>query len=83
MTTEELIKKTKKLFVPYYNDTEIAAIAVNDVQQLMLEFAKHNVEEALTAACAKGEARVHGTGSVWAEIEDDSILNSYPLENIE
>jgi hypothetical protein len=53
----------------------------------MIEFAKLHVEAALKEASEKGEAFVRTNGEwtsskVTAGLNKESILNSYPLENI-
>jgi hypothetical protein len=48
-----------------------------DIEHAMIEFAKLHVEAALEAASEKGRCS-NGTSVVIK----DSILNSYPLENI-
>ena len=46
----------------------------------MIEFAKLHVEAALQAASKNAEVNVTNYHNY--EVDDDSILNSYPLENI-
>ena len=46
--------------------------------QMMIEFAKMHVEEALKQA----SEQVYVSDTVFCEIDRDSILNAYPLENI-
>ena len=46
--------------------------------QMMIEFAKLHVEEALKQA----SEQVYVSDTVFCEIDKDSILNAYPLENI-
>ncbi len=53
----------------------------NTVKQLMIEFAKFHVEQALKAASKEAYTRdVPFSDDV--EVDPDSILESYPLENI-
>lgn len=46
--------------------------------ETMIEFAKMHVEEALKQA----SEQVYVSDTVFCEIDRDSILNAYPLENI-
>jgi hypothetical protein len=48
------------------------------IKQAMFEFAKMHVEEALKQA----SEQVYVSDTVFCEIDRDSILNAYPLENI-
>ena len=50
-----------------------------DDETLMIEFAKMHVEAALKAAIENVEVGMIGN---FALIDDKSIINSYPLENI-
>ena len=52
----------------------------NGTQKLMIEFAKLHVEAALKEASEK--ATTDGYGDGYAGIDEDSILNAYPLTNI-
>ena len=55
----------------------------DDAVVIMLDFAKLHVEAALKAASEKAEINdydEHCQYSPW--LDEDSILNSYPLENI-
>ena len=49
-----------------------------------IEFAKHKVSEALHTACGKAEIDYEPdfTGNEYARVNKESILASYPLENI-
>lgn len=56
-----------------------------NAEQAMVEFAKLHVKAALKAASEKGEVYVEvcmgqRTGATW--VDEESILNSYPLTNI-
>ncbi len=54
-----------------------------DVEQAMIEFAKLHVEAALKAAVDNVEINDFDVdGSYSPDIDEESILNSYPLENI-
>ncbi len=50
----------------------------------MIEFAKLHVQEALKAAAkravAKEDPSDYGTGEIW--VDEKSVLNAYPLNNI-
>lgn len=50
----------------------------------MIEFAKYHVQKALEEASeqAKVESEPDYRGGSWEYVDKDSILNSYPLENI-
>lgn len=52
----------------------------NNTTDMMIEFAKMHVKEALKEASEK--ATTDGYGDGYAGIDEDSILNAYPLENI-
>lgn len=62
---------------------------VKYLQEIMIEFAKLHVEAALKAASEKAtvtpidheEISEGSFRPIWG-VDDDSILNSYPLENI-
>lgn len=49
-----------------------------------IEFAKHKVSEALHTACGKAEIDYEPdfTENGYAKVNKESILDSYPLENI-
>jgi len=49
--------------------------------QMMIEFAKLHVEAALLAALNNAEY-ADGNHSASGDLDEDSILNSYPLTNI-
>ena len=58
-------------------------ISIEDAKEAMIEFAKLHVEEALKEASEKADYITDGQEhitDIW--IDKDSILNSYPLENI-
>ena len=57
-------------------DTHIGT--AKDIKKAMIEFAKLHVEEALKQA----SEQVYVSDTVFCEIDKDSILNAYPLENI-
>ena len=50
-----------------------------EIPELMIEFAKLHVTEALKQASENAESYIQGESMV---IDKDSILNAYPLENI-
>jgi len=52
----------------------------NDVENLMIEFAKLHVEAALKQASEKAEWNDYNLASI--EIDKDSILDAYSLDNI-
>ena len=59
----------------YTSDEEASTI------NLMLEFAKYHVEQALKAASENAEMKIVKYTDDY-EIDRDSVLNAYPLENI-
>ena len=53
-------------------------------EEIMIEFAKLHVEAALKAASENGKAYFSEVFEEYtSDVDSDSILNSYPLENIE
>jgi hypothetical protein len=54
-------------------------------KQAMIEFAQYHVQQALTIAAecaiAKEDHSSYGTGGIW--VDEKSILNSYPIKNIQ
>ena len=57
-------------------DTHIGT--AKNIKKAMIEFTKMHVEEALKQA----SEQVYVSDTVFCEIDRDSILNAYPLENI-
>ena len=59
-------------------------VDTDDIVNVMIEFAKLHVTEALKQASVKGETKKYnyGPGGSHIGIERNSILNAYPLENI-
>ena len=59
-------------------------VDTDDIVNVMIEFAKMHVKEALKQASVKGETKKYnyGPGGSHIGIERNSILNAYPLENI-
>lgn len=56
-----------------------------DMEESMIEFAKMHVEAALKQAVIEASVedyRVLGEDSLFYRVEENSILNSYPLTNI-
>ena len=51
-----------------------------EVERAMIEFAKMHVEAALKAAAENAEVNIPDYGDY--EVDEESILNAYPLENI-
>ena len=81
-TAEELIETN---YFHLHLDTD--SICLGSIHDSMIEFAKLHVEAAFKEASENGQAFVNGNGewvssNVTAFINKDSILNSYPLENI-
>jgi len=84
-TAEELLA-TKETF-----DSEYPTVSISDAIEAMIEFAKLHVEAALKEASDNAEAdyTYEGFGGEFYDqpiyryfVKKDSILNSYPLENI-
>lgn len=59
-------------------------IPVNEVNRLMIEFAKLHVQAALKAAWANAHAtnKPKFAGDCNPVVDDESILTAYPLDNI-
>jgi hypothetical protein len=54
-----------------------------DIRQVMIEFAKLHVEQALKEASENGQAKYDYTFEMYiSDVDKDSILNSYPLDKI-
>ena len=56
----------------------------NNVTDMLIEFAKMHVEEALKQASEKAQAynKPKFSSDINPQVDMESILNSYPLENI-
>ena len=84
ITAEEFVENK----YPFFEDLDSGNIWVN-IDNLMIEFAKLHVEAALKAASEKAsvtpidheEISEGSFRPIWG-VDDDSILNSYPLTNI-
>lgn len=79
-TAEEFVKEFRKT-----DPIALAESIEHWIGQHCIEFAKLHVEAALKAASEKGEVYVEEcmgqrTGATW--VDEESILNSYPLTNI-
>jgi hypothetical protein len=60
-----------------------SSFTLKDVEECMIEFAKLHVEQALKEASETKVEGYHGSGKYNRDFSDkDSILNSYPSENI-
>lgn len=58
--------------------------SIESIYNNMIEFAKLHVQAALKAADDNADVKVIDvdmTGSIW-DVDSDTILNAYPLENI-
>ena len=53
---------------------------INQINDLMIEFAKYHVKKALEQASENAESYV--IGGLTSEVDKDSILNAYPLDLI-
>lgn len=81
-TTEQFFEKYSSSYQFEEGDPEYL-IDKLDFKEVMIEFAKLHVEAALKEAVYKAETitiDVHGQDT--CNIDEDSILNSYPLDNI-
>ena len=58
----------------------IESMDQQEVERAMIEFAKMHVEAALKAAAENAEVNIPDYGDY--EVDEESILNAYPLENI-
>lgn len=77
-TAEEFLDKKYGVFTDDRTGEKFAdCVTPND----LIEFAKFHVEEALKEAAKSAYARESRIGYVW-EVNEESILNAYPLENI-
>ena len=76
----EKIPTANELFEQYHGFE--ADSSSRDIISLMIEFAKLHVEAALKAALNSVEY-ADGNDSAVGDIDEESILNSYPLSNIE
>ena len=81
------MRQTAEEFLKEYELGNTGKIDTEDAKEAIIEFAKLHVEAALKAASEKGEAFVQTNGewtsvNVTASVNKESILNSYPLENI-
>jgi hypothetical protein len=78
MTAEEFLEqKDNELGITWSEDNE-------SIIEVLKEFAKHHVTEALKAASEKAEITWDGLPTIgeFQIIDKESILNAYPLENI-
>jgi hypothetical protein len=74
------MKETAEEYLRNYVGNNI--IAYGDITHIMIEFAKLHVEAALKAAVINGElTHIKYTENDYC-IDEKSIINSYPLENI-
>lgn len=80
-TAEEYLKESDTY------DKDYPTISLYDAEQCMIEFAKLHVEAALKEASENAKAHIDHNGewvstNVKSRVNKESILNSYPLENI-
>jgi hypothetical protein len=79
-TAEEILKDLQH---EYEETGEYKMYFAIDIPDKLREFAKLHVEQALKEASEKADTQEMGKGFTAETIVDkDSILNSYPLENI-
>lgn len=73
---------TAKEFVLNQNDGYLAGdYTPNEVYRIMIGFAKMHVEAALKAASENTEV-ICDSSDIFQSIDEESILNAYPLNNI-
>ncbi len=72
ITAEEFLKNNEE----YYMEIEESP----EIFEMMIEFAKMHVQEALKQASENAESYV--IGGLTSEVDKDSILNAYPLDLI-
>ena len=86
-TAEDFLQDHLEISHFYDDKTQNMVCYSDDVQKAMIEFAKLHVKAALKTASEKAETRedvaIFTEGTFNTQIVDrNSILNSYPLENI-
>lgn len=84
MTTEQLFKKYSTLQEFVYEGYLEYLVNKEDFMEAMIEFAKYHVENALKKASEKAEIEWDGLPGIgeFQCVNKESILNSYPLDNI-
>lgn len=86
-TAEEFIRQEYAKFVAINKDysEEIDETSLKEASEWMIAFTKLHVEAALKTASeraiAKENLAAYGTGEIW--VDKQSILNAYPLTNIQ
>lgn len=65
----------------YWNDS-CKNNTLKSPADIMIEFAKYYCTEQARIISEKATASVCGSGEYWAEVDKDSILNAYDLNNI-
>ena len=88
-TAEEWLlnhKEMSKYDVEDYDEGGYLGVNENALYKIMIEFAKLHVEQALKEASKKAQIKYEYSGNVGEYCDEfvdvNSILNSYPLENI-
>jgi hypothetical protein len=79
MTTNDLILKANTVAYEEYPDSYSSAIELEDVRDMLIEFAQFHVTEALKAAL---EDIPYGGSDSISYDDVEHILESYPLTNI-
>jgi len=86
ITAKEFVELHGSKYTGYCDDSDELMIQVVDSIQLMKDFAKYHVQEALKQAYDKVEIGkdldIDSDTYGMIGIKKDSILNAYPLENI-
>lgn len=79
MTAEEFVKY--HIHANYnFKGFDKAEFTGIDMKKMMINFAKHHVKEALKTASEVADTTHLGGG--FTVVDEKTILNSYPLENI-
>lgn len=91
MTSDDLISKAPKIFFDEFPESTGIAIEVDDVKEMLIQFAQYHVLEALRLANKKAKIKKVYTGKVKPgfsakklidTIDASSILKAYSIDNI-
>lgn len=78
-TAEELLEKTHS----FQDDTMGKCYEYDEVYNLMIQFAKMHVEQALQQISSKSfEVKSQATNEMLELVTKQSVLTAYPLDNI-
>jgi len=73
-------KFQKNYSIEYYDEGGYQGIEEQELSKMLIEFAKMHVKQALKQSSENVESYV--IEGLVSEVDRDSILNAYPLENI-